>query len=100
MNKFIKLLVAVVAMALSITTSFAQQTVTGLVTDVNGDPLPGVVVMIKGTNTGTTTDDGGLYSISAQPNQTLVFTSLGMETMEYRVGNRTRLDVELRGEQD
>ena len=96
MNKFIKLLVAVVAMALSITTSFAQQTVTGLVTDVNGDPLPGVVVMIKGTNTGTTTDDGGLYSISAQPNQTLVFTSLGMETMEYRVGNRTRLDVELR----
>ena len=96
MNKFIKLLVAVVAMALSITTSFAQQTVTGLVTDVNGDPLPGVVVMIKGTNTGTTTDDGGLYSISAQPNQTLVFTSLGMETMEYRVGNRTKLDVELR----
>lgn len=96
MNKFIKLLVAVVAVALSITTSFAQQTVTGLVTDVNGDPLPGVVVMIKGTNTGTTTDDGGLYSISAQPNQTLVFTSLGMETMEYRVGNRTKLDVELR----
>ena len=96
MNKFIKLLVAVVAMALSVTTSFAQQTVTGLVTDVNGDPLPGVVVMIKGTNTGTTTDDGGLYSISAQPNQTLVFTSLGMETMEYRVGNRTKLDVELR----
>ena len=96
MNNTLKLLVALIAMALSITTSFAQQSVTGLVTDVNGDPLPGVVVMIKGTNTGTTTDDGGLYSISAQPNQTLVFTSLGMETMEYRVGNRTRLDVELR----
>ena len=77
-------------------TAFAQQTVTGLVTDVNGDPLPGVVVMIKGTNTGTTTDDGGLYSITALPNQTLVFTSLGMETMEYRVGSRTKLDVELR----
>ncbi|MBO4468882.1 MAG: TonB-dependent receptor [Bacteroidales bacterium] len=96
MNNTLKLLVALIAMALSITTSFAQQSVTGLVTDVNGDPLPGVVVMIKGTNTGTTTDDGGLYSISAQPNQTLVFTSLGMETMEYRVGNRTKLDVELR----
>ena len=96
MNNHLKLLLAAILSLVYSLTAFAQQTVTGLVTDVNGDPLPGVVVMIKGTNNGTTTDDGGLYSISAQPNQTLVFTSLGMETMEYRVGNRTKLDVELR----
>ena len=78
MNNHLKLLLAAILSLVCSLTAFAQQTVTGLVTDVNGDPLPGVVVMIKGTNTGTTTDDGGLYSISAQPNQTLVFTSLGM----------------------
>lgn len=74
----------------------AQQTVTGVVTDGAGNPIPGAVVMIKGTNTGTSTDESGKYSITALPSSTLVFISMGMEQMEYRVGSRTRLDVELR----
>ena len=74
----------------------AQQTVTGVVTDGAGNPIPGAVVMIKGTNTGTSTDESGKYSITALPSSTLVFISMGMEQMEYRVGSRTKLDVELR----
>ncbi|MBP5721566.1 MAG: carboxypeptidase-like regulatory domain-containing protein, partial [Bacteroidales bacterium] len=50
----------------------AQQTVTGVVTDGAGNPIPGAVVMIKGTNTGTSTDESGKYSITALPSSTLV----------------------------
>ncbi|MCX2718729.1 SusC/RagA family TonB-linked outer membrane protein [Lentiprolixibacter aurantiacus] len=76
---------------------FSQGTVSGNVTDATyGGPVAGVNVVIKGTNTGTTTDFDGNYeiSISSFP-ATLVFSSLGYETQEIRVTGATVLNVSL-----
>ncbi len=56
--------------------------VTGVVTDVTGQPLPGCNVIIKGTNIGTLTDFNGNYTIAIQRGQELVFSYLGMQTAE------------------
>lgn len=83
------------AVLLGAATAFAQQTVTGTVTDRDGAPIPGVAVLVQGTGAGTITDAAGRYSIKALPSQTLVFNSMGMESREVRVGNRTRIDIEM-----
>ena len=68
-----------------------QRTVTGKVTDQNGEPLPGATVMVKGTTQGTITDAEGNYSLSNVPDDaTLVFSFVGMETQEINVDNRTQ----------
>ena len=56
------------------TNGYAQNMVRGVVTDVTGDPLPGVSVVVKGTTTGTTTDIDGRYSINASNTATLEFS--------------------------
>ena len=56
--------------------------VTGIVTDVSGQPLPGCNVLIKGTNIGTQTDFDGNYTIAIQRGQELVFSYIGMQTAE------------------
>ena len=76
-----------------------QRTVTGKVTDPNGQPLPGATVMIKGTSIGTITDADGNYSLRNVPDDaTLVFSFVGMQTQEINVGDRTRIDVTMQEE--
>nr|WP_299340157.1 SusC/RagA family TonB-linked outer membrane protein [Allomuricauda sp.] len=70
-----------------------QKVITGEVTDSNGLPLPGVNVVLKGTNTGTQTDFDGLYSINAAEGQTLVFSYLGQRTEERIVGAANNINV-------
>jgi TonB-linked SusC/RagA family outer membrane protein len=68
--------------------------VTGKVTGPGGTGLYGVTVSIKGTSTGTTTDESGNYAITVPNEQSiLVFTSVGFGTQEIAVGNRTNIDV-------
>lgn len=75
-------------------TLYAQQEVTGVVTDTSGELLPGVSVILKGTVTGVTTNFDGNYSISVPDNASvLVFSYLGMSTQEITVGNRSTIDV-------
>ncbi len=76
--------------------TFAQQlTITGTVTDGQGLPLPGVNVLVEGTNRGTQTDFEGEYSIRAEKGETLVFSYLGFENAQYTVGDVTVIDVAL-----
>jgi TonB-linked SusC/RagA family outer membrane protein len=77
--------------------SFAQaQTVTGRVTDVNGGPIPGVNIIVKGTTLGTTTDANGEYSLSVESeSKTLVFTFIGYIAKEVAVNNQSVIDVSL-----
>ena len=66
--------------------SFAQQkTISGTVTDDTGMPLPGVNILVKGTNTGTQSDFDGNYSIDASVGQTLVFSYIGFQSSEKQV---------------
>jgi len=76
--------------ALTMQSSFAQErTVSGTVTDQAGMPIPGVSVLVKGTTTGTQTDFDGKFQIQASPQQTLVFTYIGMGTKEYSAASTT-----------
>src|SRR5690606_23327926 len=74
--------------------TFAQ-TITGTVSDTSGTPLPGVSIVLNGTNRGTTTDFDGNYSISADAGQVLIYSYLGMITKEVTVGAGTTLNVVL-----
>ena len=72
-----------------------ESEITGTVTDDNNLPLPGVNVVIKDTSTGTQTDFDGNYSIQAQTGDVLVFSYVGLKTVEYPVTNNTTIDVVL-----
>ncbi len=70
--------------------------VRGRVMDENSMPMPGVTVNVKGTSRRTTTDKNGLFEIRAEkPDDVLVFSSVGMETREIIINNRTELIVSL-----
>lgn len=76
--------------------AFAQQTVTGKVTDDTGEGLPGVTVLIKGTTDGATTDLDGNFRLSVAGNESvLVFSFIGMDEQEITVGSRTVIDVSM-----
>lgn len=73
-----------------------SQAVRGKVTSgVDGSPLPGVSVLVKGSSVGTATDANGEYSINAAATNTLVFSFIGFTTVEETVGNRTTIDIAL-----
>ncbi|MBO2543030.1 SusC/RagA family TonB-linked outer membrane protein [Salegentibacter agarivorans] len=78
-----------------ITGVLAQQTeVTGTVTVASdGMPLPGVNVLVKGTNDGTVTDMDGNYAIEVAADAVLVFSSLGFENQEQAVEGRSVINV-------
>jgi iron complex outermembrane receptor protein len=62
----------------------------------DGSPIPGVNVLVKGTNNGTVTDTDGNYRISVAPGTTLVFSFVGYATQEQVVGaNQTSMNVSL-----
>jgi hypothetical protein len=71
-----------------------QNSISGKITDSNGESLPGVTVIIKGTTTGMVSDMDGNYTISNIPeNATLQFSFIGMQTQEIVVGDQTTLDI-------
>ncbi|AOW20324.1 SusC/RagA family TonB-linked outer membrane protein [Urechidicola croceus] len=76
---------------------FAQQNITGKVTEKStGDDLPGVGVVIKGSNKGTSTDFNGNYALSnVNPGDILTFSFLGYETIEVTVGSSNVINVAL-----
>jgi len=75
----------VLLLCMFFTNTYAQQTVTGNVSDQDNNSLPGVAVVIDGTTTGTVTDFDGNYSITVQDGQILVFSYLGYETQRISV---------------
>ncbi|HKK63523.1 MAG TPA: SusC/RagA family TonB-linked outer membrane protein, partial [Bacteroidales bacterium] len=66
---------------------YAQSEISGKVNDEDGQPLPGVNVIIEGTTTGTVTNNDGAFSIQAEVGQSLVFRFLGMETKKMEINN-------------
>lgn len=82
-------------LALVVQVSFAQEkTVSGTVTDKDGT-LPGVSVLIKGTTKGGETDFDGKYSVKAKVGDVLVFSYLGYETVERKVGSANTINVKM-----
>lgn len=70
--------------------------ISGNVTSADdGTPLPGVNVVLKGTNNGVVTDGDGSYKLNASAGGTLVFSFIGMQTLEEVIGERSVIDVRL-----
>lgn len=72
-----------------------QNTITGSVTSMNGEPLAGVSIGIKGTSQGTTTDENGSFSINASNGSTLTFRYIGYLNRDITLGNQRTLNVQL-----
>lgn len=80
-------------LALVVHVSFAQdRTISGTVSDESG-PLPGVTVLKKGTTQGTETDFDGNYSVKASTGDVLVFSFVGMKSVERTVGASNQINV-------
>ncbi|MBJ2175037.1 TonB-dependent receptor [Aureibaculum sp. A20] len=80
-------------LAFMVQLTFAQEkTVSGTVSDETG-PLPGVNILIKGTTIGTDTDFDGNYSIKAKAGDVLVFSFVGMQSIQKTVGNNNTISI-------
>ncbi len=79
-----------------ITLSYPLKRISGKVTDENGEGLPGVNILVKGTLQGAVTDVEGNYTIEI-PDETaiLIFSFVGYTPREILAGNRTSLDVSM-----
>lgn len=89
---------AMVGFANTNTTSFQQGvgqqlTISGKVTDINGEPLFGVTVAVKGTTNGTMTNDQGKYTLSVTQGNTLSFSMIGFQTQEIIVSSPAPINV-------
>lgn len=71
--------------------------ISGTVSDKNGEALPGVNINIKGSSTGTSTDENGFYSLLIPENDdvTLVFSFVGFLEQEIVIDQQRSLNVEL-----
>ena len=76
MKKFFLLLMFIPAFVI------AQTQLTGVVVDKDGIPLPGVSVLIKGTQSGAVSNANGEFTLNVRPGQTLVLSFVGMQTQE------------------
>ena len=75
--------------------AFAQQRVTGTVTDANGEPVIGASVIVEGTTTGTTTGVDGTFTITAPEKANLVVAYLGYKDQTVAVAGKTSINVQL-----
>ena len=76
-----------------------DKTVTGKVTDSFGQPIPGVSVVVKGTNIGVVTSADGNFSIkNISPVATMQFSFVGMKSQEVVVGSNTTINIILQEE--
>ncbi|MDO5446763.1 MAG: TonB-dependent receptor [Prevotellaceae bacterium] len=94
MKKNLMTILFTLVLSLMFTTVQAQN-VSGKVSDDQG-PLIGATVAVKGTSTGTVTDQNGNYQLNVKPGSTLVFSYVGMTTQEIKVGSKKTINVTLK----
>ncbi len=91
-----KLTFVFLGICLMASATYAQQTITGQVTDVNNEPLVGATVIVSGTERGTSTDADGEFTLQASPDETLIIRFVGYQTQQILVGDQTEFNITLR----
>lgn len=71
----------------------AQTKISGTVTDVDKNPLPGVSVVCKSTSQGTVTNLDGKYTLEIDKGNTLTFSLIGMQTQDIKIANQSIINV-------
>ena len=94
-QNFFRIFLAGVLILLSFAVYAQENTVTGKVYDVSGEPIIGASVVIQGTTQGTITDMDGAFQLEAQPSQTLVVSFLGYKDVILPIGNKNNFKVTL-----
>lgn len=76
---------------------FAQgRTITGKVIDEQGEAIPGVSILVKGTTTGTITDVNGDFTLNLPTNaQTIIFSAVSFKTIETQIDSRSQFNITL-----
>ncbi|MBQ3660010.1 MAG: TonB-dependent receptor plug domain-containing protein, partial [Bacteroidales bacterium] len=87
--KKVKLFLTALVIAATTFVASAQNQVSGVVTDRNGEPVAGASVVVDGTTIGVITGANGAYTISAKPGQTLSFLFYGMKPQKQEVTGAT-----------
>lgn len=72
-----------------------EKKISGKVTDQNGSPLSGVTVTVKGTAKATSTNEQGIFNIAVENDDILVFSYVGFEPQELKVGDKTQINISL-----
>jgi TonB-linked SusC/RagA family outer membrane protein len=89
-------MLTILVMLVSASVLVAQtRTISGVIKDDTGLPLPGASVIEKGTTNGSVTDADGKFSITVSSGATLIISFLGMQSKEIVVGEQTTLDISL-----
>jgi TonB-linked SusC/RagA family outer membrane protein len=96
----ITFLLMAVFMAFSLGAFAQQKSITGVVTESDGNaPMPGVTVVVKGTTTGTITDIDGKYTLQVPANaQTLSFSYIGMLSQDIPIAGKTTINVSMKAD--
>ncbi|AFD08379.1 SusC/RagA family TonB-linked outer membrane protein [Solitalea canadensis] len=98
-EKFTKFLVLLFSLA-TLSTYAQQKKVSGTVTaKSDGLPLPAVSVVVKGTSLGTQTDADGKYSISVPNGGSIVFTYVGFQSREVKVGATSTINIAMESDE-
>ena len=91
-HRFLLLILATVLTSMQ---AFGQKTISGVISDADAVPLPGVNVVIQGTNTGVVTDFDGNFALEANDGDVLTISFIGFTTQEVVVGAESNLSISL-----
>ncbi|MBS1601019.1 MAG: TonB-dependent receptor plug domain-containing protein, partial [Bacteroidetes bacterium] len=86
----------VMALSLCFTAHAQKKSITGKVVDSAGAPVPNVSVRLKSTRSGVSTQENGNFQINAASSDVLIFSNVGFESQEVRIGNRDNISVTLK----
>ena len=99
MKKLLKVILLLLFSVCSTAGMYAQRTVTGTVLDDNQQPVPSANVVLKGTQTGTLTDNNGKFTLNVPSSGgTLVISFIGFTTQEVLIGTSSVVNVTLQTE--
>lgn len=96
MRKALLFVIALFALVLHQEVSAQQRQISGtVISSEDGEPLPGVNILVKGTTRGAISDLDGRYTIQANANETLMFSFVGFVSQEFAVGSSSTINVTL-----
>ena len=88
----------VMLMVLLFAMQISAKTITGIVSEYQGNPLPGVSVLVKGSANGVVTDFDGRFTIETKEGSVLVFAYIGFMKQELKVGKSNTMNVYLKAD--